>query len=174
MGNHQFQLSFSLRQEFLALSPHLTEDFLTGLHQPLVFLPLPVGLEHRRDRLEALKERMDTIKESSEAIVTYAALNAVGMASAEVESAVVRLLGAKATAVMTNVPGPREELYFTGKAIRSMMFWVPQSARLGLGVSILSYAGQVRLGVATDAGLVPDPDRIIAEFQTEIRDMLSG
>ena len=34
-------------------------------------------------------------------------------------------------------------------------------ARLGLGVSILSYAGQVRLGIATDSGLVPDPEAII-------------
>jgi len=54
------------------------------------------------------------------------------------------------------------------------MFWVPQSARLGLGVSILSYAGQVRLGVATDAGLVPDPDTIIADFQEEMEMMMTS
>jgi hypothetical protein len=54
-----------------------------------------------------------------------------------------------------------------------MMFWVPQSGRLGLGVSILSYAGQVRLGVATDAALVPDPHRIISSFQEEMEAMLA-
>ena len=73
---------------------------------------------------------------------------------------------------MTNVPGPRKEIYMAGKAVRSLMFWVPQSARLGLGVSILSYAGQVRLGIATDAVLAPDPGSIIAAFQEEMYAML--
>ncbi len=50
-----------------------------------------------------------------------------------------------------------------------MMFWVPQAAHLGLGVSILSYAGQVRLGVVTDVGLVPDPAALIEAFQDEMR-----
>jgi len=50
-----------------------------------------------------------------------------------------------------------------------VMFWVPQSGRLGLGISILSYAGGVMLGVATDEGLVPDPERIVAEFEKELR-----
>jgi len=134
----------------------------------LVFLALPVGVVDRSERLRELKRRMDEIKGSTEAVVTYAVLNAVGSASASVESLAVQFFGSKATAVMTNVPGPRQELYLAGKAMRSIMVWVPQSARLGLGVSILSYAGQVRLGVATDAGLVPDPSKIIEAFQDEM------
>jgi hypothetical protein len=102
-------------------------------------------------------------------VVTYAILNALGMTSPDVESMAVQFFGSKATAVMTNVPGPRETIYLAGTPMRSMMFWVPQSARLGLGVSILSYAGQVRLGVATDAGLIPNPQAIIAAFQDEMR-----
>jgi len=52
------------------------------------------------------------------------------------------------------------------------MFWVPQSGRLGLGVSILSYNGQVWLGTITDAGLVPDPDSIISAFHAEFDELL--
>jgi WS/DGAT/MGAT family acyltransferase len=140
----------------------------------LVFLALPVGVEDRIERLRELKRRMDEIKNSTEAVVTYAVLNAVGSASASVESLAVQFFGSKATAVMTNVPGPRQELYLAGKAMRSIMVWVPQSARLGLGVSILSYAGQVRLGVATDVGLVPDPGTIVEEFQQEMKAMMAG
>jgi diacylglycerol O-acyltransferase len=140
----------------------------------LVFLALPIGAPERSDRLRILKERMDAIKGSSEAIVTYAILNAIGMTTPMVETAAVRFFGTKATAVMTNVPGPRETLYLAGTPVRSLMFWVPQSARLGLGVSILSYAGQVRLGVATDTGLVPDPEAIIAAFHEEMRVMMTG
>jgi WS/DGAT/MGAT family acyltransferase len=151
---------------------HETEKL--GNRFGLVFLSLPVGEADRWRRLTILKQRMDEIKSSSEAVVTFAILNALGMTSPDVESAAVRFFGSKATAVMTNVPGPRETIYLAGAPMRSMMFWVPQSARLGLGVSILSYAGQVRLGVATDAGLIPDPQSIIAAFQDEMTAALAG
>jgi WS/DGAT/MGAT family acyltransferase len=139
----------------------------------LVFLSLPIGISDSDERLQVLKQRMDELKESTEAVVAYAILNALGMASPEIEGAAVRVFGAKATAVMTNVPGPRDPIYLAGAPMTSMMFWVPQSARLGLGVSILSYAGEVRLGVATDAGLIPDPEAIIAAFQDEMNEMLA-
>jgi WS/DGAT/MGAT family acyltransferase len=139
----------------------------------LVFLALPVGIADRSERLVELKRRMDKIKKSSEPMVIYAILNAVGLTGPKVESVALQLFGSKATGVMTNLPGPREEIFLAGKAMRSMMFWVPQSARLGLGVSILSYAGQVRLGVATDSGLVPDPEAIIEAFQEEMKAMMT-
>ncbi len=44
---------------------------------------------------------------------------------------------------------------------------MPQSGRLGLGISILSYAGGVMLGVATDEGLVADPEKIVEAFGQE-------
>ena len=140
----------------------------------LVFLALPVGIADRGERLIELKKRMDKIKKSSEPMVIYAILNAVGLTGPKVESVALQLFGSKATAVMTNLPGPREEIFLAGKAMRSMMFWVPQSARLGLGVSILSYAGQVRLGVATDSGLVPDPESIIRAFHEEMTAMMEN
>ncbi len=68
---------------------------------------------------------------------------------------------------MTNVMGPQQQIYLAGAPLDSFMFWVPQSGRLGLGVSILSYNDRVWLGVITDRGLVPDPERIIAAFETE-------
>ena len=139
----------------------------------LVFLALPIGIADRSERLVELKRRMDKIKKSSEPMVIYAILNAVGLTGPKVESVALQLFGSKATGVMTNLPGPREEIFLAGKAMRSMMFWVPQSARLGLGVSILSYAGQVRLGVATDSGLVPDPEAIIEAFQEEMKAMMA-
>ena len=40
-----------------------------------------------------------------------------------------------------------------------------------MGLSILSYAGDVRIGVATDAGLVPDPEALIAGMHAEFEVM---
>jgi hypothetical protein len=48
------------------------------------------------------------------------------------------------------------------------MFWVPQSGDIGMGVSILSYAGGVQFGLITDAGRVPDPERVVAGFAAEL------
>ena len=48
------------------------------------------------------------------------------------------------------------------------MFWVPCAGHLGLGVSLLSYAEQVWLGVQTDASLVPDPEVLLQGFSAEV------
>jgi hypothetical protein len=71
------------------------------------------------------------------------------------------------------VIGPKEELYLAGAPLEAIMFWVPQSGQMGLGVSILSYAGQVWLGVITDEGLVPDPEAIITAFHNEFEELLA-
>lgn len=139
----------------------------------LVFLPLPIGLEDVVERIAAVKERMQALKESPEAAALFTLLNAVGMAPAEIEQLLLTLFGMKATGVMTNVPGPREQLYMGGSPLDQIMFWVPQSGRLGLGVSIMSYNGEVLLGVATDASLVPDPERIIEGFHEEFAEMMT-
>jgi hypothetical protein len=59
-----------------------------------------------------------------------------------------------------------------GAPLRDIMFWVPQSGRLGLGVSIISYNGQVLVGIATDAGLVPDPVAIVGGFERSFAGMM--
>lgn len=137
----------------------------------LVLLPLPIGLKNPIRRLQALKQNMDAIKESAEAVVGFGILNALGMTPIQIERILTNFFAAKATAVMTNVPGPREVLYLAGKPLREIMFWVPQPAQLGMGISILSYAGNVIVGVATDAGLVPDPESIISDFNDEFEHM---
>jgi diacylglycerol O-acyltransferase / wax synthase len=133
----------------------------------LVFLSLPIGIRDPIKRMSELKRRMDAIKDSPEALVAFGILNTIGMTPVQIEDIIVKIFGMKGTAVMTNVPGPRQVIYLAGRPLRSLMFWVPQPGNLGIGVSILSYAGDVALGVATDAGLVPDPERIILDFHEE-------
>jgi WS/DGAT/MGAT family acyltransferase len=134
----------------------------------LVFLPLPVGIAEPERRLAELRRRMARLKRSAESVMVLGALRFLGMGPAAIQRLVVRILGGKATAVMTNVPGPREQLWFGGRPIRDIFFWVPQSGRLGIGISICTYAGAARLGVVTDQGLVPDPEAIVAAFHQEL------
>jgi diacylglycerol O-acyltransferase len=133
----------------------------------LVFLTLPIGIADPARRLRAIKKEMDELKVSPEALVSFGVLSLMGLAPVEVEQLGLRFFGSKATAVLTNVPGPRQPLYMAGQKIDKVMFWVPQSGHMGLGISILSYAGGVMLGIASDAGLVPDPERIVEGFKVE-------
>jgi diacylglycerol O-acyltransferase len=137
----------------------------------LVFLSLPVGIDDPVERLAELHRRSVALKRSAEPVVVYGILKLLGVVPLAVQRMVVRIFAAKTTAVMTNVPGPRQELYLAGKAIREIFFWVPQSGRVGLGISIFSYAGRVRLGLASDTGLVPDPELIVQGFHEEFEEL---
>jgi diacylglycerol O-acyltransferase len=138
-----------------------------------VFAPLPVGVADPVQRLEAVRRSMDGLKRSSQAPATFAAMRALGRTSPPVQRAVVGILAGRATAIMSNVVGPREPRYLAGVPLEALLFWVPKTGGLTLGVSILSYAGQVRLGVITDEGLVPDPEAIVAAFHTEFDELLA-
>ena len=83
-------------------------------------------------------------------------------------------LARKATAVMTNVPGPQQPLYMAGARIRRIMAWVPQSGDIGVGVSILSYSGGVQFGLITDKRLCPEPQRIIDRVRAGVREDRAG
>jgi len=49
---------------------------------------------------------------------------------------------------------------------------VPQSGDIGVGISILSYAGGVQFGLITDRRLVPQPQQIIDRFEPEFQKLL--
>jgi diacylglycerol O-acyltransferase len=133
----------------------------------LVFLSLPVDIADPAQRLCELRRRMDGLKGSYEAPAAWGILNAMGMSPKRIQEIAVDLFGTKGTAVMTNVMGPGVKLYLIGAPLEELMFWVPQSGRLGLGVSILSYNNRVWLGVMSDQGLVCDPEAILAGFYSE-------
>lgn len=143
-----------------------------GNHFGLVFLSLPLGIADPLARLAELRRRSAALRRSAEAAVVLLILRTIGRVPLAMQRLVVKIFATKATLVMTNVPGPNRTLYLAGKPIRDIFFWVPQSGRVGLGVSILSYDGTVRLGVGTDAGLVPDPQAIVAGFHEEFDELL--
>lgn len=149
----------------------LDEPLTLGNKFGLVFLELPVGVADPVERMEALKAHMDSLKASPEPMAIYALLNVVGMGPVEIENLLVTIFGTKATGVMTNVPGPRKQLYLGGSPLRDVMFWVPQSGRLGLGVSIISYNNKVLVGIVTDAGLIPDPESVVCAYEQSFAEM---
>jgi diacylglycerol O-acyltransferase len=138
-----------------------------GNYFGLVFLELPIGIRDPLERLMEVHAAMKQLKGSYQPILTLGLMAALGRMPATVESAAIDLLSTKATTVATNVPGPPEPLFLAGARIDRLIFWVPQSGAIGLGISILSYAGQVQFGLIADALRVPDPDAVAARFREE-------
>jgi diacylglycerol O-acyltransferase / wax synthase len=138
----------------------------------IVAVELPVGLENPLARLQEIHRRMEKLKSSYEPPVTLGLIEALGYAPQMVQDKVFDLLVSRATAVMTNVPGPQTPLFMAGSEIKQVLFWVPQTGTIGMGVSILSFNGRVQFGLITDRAMVPDPKAIVARFQPEFEQLL--
>jgi len=148
------------------------EDLKLGNHFGTVFLSLPLGIEDPVERLAEVRKRMGNIKASYEALASFGILNVIGMFPLFMQKIIVYIFTLKATGGMSNVPGPKETIYLAGSPLKHIMFWVPVAGLLGLGVSIISYDGEVMLGVATDTAIVKDPEIITQNFQKEVEILL--
>lgn len=137
----------------------------------LVYLCLPVSLADAYDRLLMTKRHMDVLKSSPEPFLVYQILGAIGTLPGDVARQATTWFAAKASAVLTNVPGPRQRIYFAGRPLKNLMFWVPQSGSIGMGISIISYNGGVLLGIMADEQLIAEPQRIIDGFERELLDL---
>jgi hypothetical protein len=124
-------------------------------------------MEDPLERLMIVRHRMLALKTSYEPAVTLALFDALGRLPKVVQDQLFDLLVSRATAVMTNVPGPTEFLTVAGSRLKQNLFWVPQTADTGMGVSIFSYAGEVQFGLITDAALTPDPEAVVSHFPEE-------
>jgi diacylglycerol O-acyltransferase / wax synthase len=133
----------------------------------LVPLVLPIGIGNPIERVYEVRRRMRALKGSYQPLLAFSLLAVAGLLIKPAQDMMLSLFAKKTTAVMTNVPGPREKLKFCGATLEQSMFWVPQSGDVGLGVSILSYGGGVQFGVITDRALCAEPQRIIDEFMPE-------
>ena len=146
-------------------------DISLGNEFALVFLSLPVSMADAYDRLMMTKRHMDVLKNSPEPFLVYQILGVIGTLPGDVAKQATSWFAAKASAVLTNVPGPRQQIYFAGMPLRDMIFWVPQSGTIGLGISLFSYNGKVMLGLMVDEHLVREPQHIITGFESELLDL---
>jgi diacylglycerol O-acyltransferase / wax synthase len=164
----RIMVPFNLRPLDQPLPRDLGNDFA------LILLALPVGIEDRAGRLREVKRRMDAIKDSHEGPISFGILSAIGMTPPQVEDRLIGFFTEKASAVVTNVPGPRETVYLAGTPVRGVLVWAPCSGSIGMTVSIFSYAGEVTVGFMVDTALLPDPQPLVAAFDAELRALCRG
>ncbi len=164
-------------QEIRAMVPvnlrPLEKAWQLGNRFGLAPLVLPVGIANPIERVYAVHARMNQLKGSYQPLLAFAVLSVAGLTIKPVQDAILGLFAKKATAVMTNVPGPAVPLKFCGSTLRQTMFWVPASGDIGVGVSILSYGGGVQFGLITDRKLCPHPQAVIDRFEPEFDQLLT-
>lgn len=130
----------------------------------LVLVNLPVALNSPHDQFNKVHDTMNRLKRSYQAQVSYSLLNIFGRGPDVLERILLEILSKKASAVMTNVPGPRRPVYLCGVRLAQPMFWVPQTGDIGVGLSIFSYHDSVQFGLISDKQLIQDPEFVVREF----------
>ncbi|HET9753295.1 MAG TPA: wax ester/triacylglycerol synthase domain-containing protein [Myxococcales bacterium] len=139
-----------------------------GNHFGLVFVKLPVGEATREAWLRQLKKRMGLVKASPTGPLAFEILRAFGAAGAAIERIGVGIFTDKASVMVTNVAGPQAHVRIAGQPLHSMMTWAPTSGHLAISVTLLSYAGELRIGIAADANLAVDPAELVRAFEHEL------
>lgn len=138
----------------------------------LVSLRLPIEAKSAVDRLLATKQRMDIIKTSAEPMVTATTVQILMMLPEFISRSLIDFFSRKATCVLSNVPGPLQTLYLGGQKIAEGIFWVPQRANIGVGLSIFSYGGGIRVGVYCDENVIPKPKEVVEKFEKNFRQLV--
>jgi len=140
----------------------------------LMLVSLPIEIDTSKARFQQIQNNMDELKRSYQAQVTCSLLDLFGRGPDILERRALAMLSNKASAVLTNVPGPREAVYLAGSKLRQPMFWVPQSGSIGIGMSIFSYAGSVQFGITVDQGIQACPDAIMDYFHDSFYELAAA
>ena len=70
--------------------------------------------------------------------------------------------------VVTNVPGPESNLYVIGGQLTDLVPIVPLAGNLTIGFAVLSYAGQLTVGVFADVEACPDVDVLSTKMKADL------
>lgn len=79
------------------------------------------------------------------------------------------------TSLQPRPPGPQKEISVWGDKIEDLLFWVPNRAPVGVGVSFASYMGVVKIGLNVDAALVRSRREVSlsgTRFKADLPDLL--
>ncbi len=144
-----------------------------GNHFALIAFEMPLNIEDRKQLLFEVNRRINRIKNSKEAVITFGVQRVISQTPERLNVFLTNFFANKAVGVLTNVPGPREQIALAGTPVEAMLGWAPCSGDQPMTICIFSYDGRVHVGFGTDATLVPDADRLPVIFAEEARALYS-
>jgi WS/DGAT/MGAT family acyltransferase len=142
-----------------------------------MFAELPVGIADPVERLHLIREQMEGLKESKQAVAGEVLTSLGGFAPPLLLAlggrAAMRFPQANLHTVTTNVPGPQFPLYALGRRMLEAFPYVPIANRVRIGVAIFSYLGTLNFGVTGDYDTAPDIEVLTRGIESGIRELLA-
>ena len=84
----------------------------------------------------------------------------------EIEERSLRLLSQKASTSLAILDGPTQTQLLCGQPIAQLLWWPALTGHTTLGISLVSYAGQVQFAISCDAALDTDATALAADMAT--------
>ena len=141
-----------------------------------VLARLPVGIEDPAERLSHIRQQMDGIKSSKQAVAGDALVRLSGFAPplllALGSRAMTRSLRLNMDTATTNVPGPQHPVHALGRRLLQSYPYVPIVGSLRIVVAIFSYDGELYFGVTGDRDHASDIDVLTTGIETDLADLL--
>jgi diacylglycerol O-acyltransferase len=125
-----------------------------------MFASLPVGIADPVERLDSVRQQMERLKRSQQAVAGQVLTSMSGFAPTMLLSLGLRVANRmpqrSVNTVTTNVPGPQEPLYAAGRRMLEVFPYVPLSGTVRVGVAIFSYDGALNFGATGDYDTMRD------------------
>jgi diacylglycerol O-acyltransferase / wax synthase len=142
-----------------------------------VFARLPVGIDDPAERLALIRDEMDDIKASGQAVAGDVLAQLSGFAPplllALGSRVATRSAGLNIDTATTNVPGPQRPVHALGRRLLESYPYVPIAGTIRIVVAIFSYDGGLYFGVTGDRDHAADIDVLTAGIEsglTELRE----
>jgi WS/DGAT/MGAT family acyltransferase len=141
-----------------------------------VFARLPVGIDDPVQRLATIREQMDGIKSSKQAVAGDVLAQLSGFAPplllALGSRAITRSARLNMDTATTNVPGPQQPVHALGRRLVESYPYVPIVGTIRIVVAIFSYDGGLYFGVTGDRDHAPDVDVLTAGIEAGLAALL--
>jgi WS/DGAT/MGAT family acyltransferase len=141
-----------------------------------VFARLPVGVDDQGERLKLIREQMDGLKSSKQAVAgdTLAQLSgfAPPLLLALGSRVMTRSLRLNMDTAATNVPGPQQPVHALGQKLLESYPYIPIVGTIRFVIGIFSYNGGLYFGVTGDRDHAPDIDVLTTGIETGLSQLL--
>ena len=141
-----------------------------------MYAPLPVGVTDPEERLALVREAMDGLKESGQAVGAEAITRLGDFAPPTIMSQAARLQARQRVfnLVVTNVPGPQMSLYLMGRRLEAVYPMVPLAGNQALGIALMSYDGRLDFGLLADYDAMSDLDLLAGDVADAIAELAAA
>lgn len=153
-----------------------SDSDVLGNRVSFVFAELPCEEQNPVRRLHRVASTMTQRKRDREFEGADLALKAAALTPTVVQRAIAKMVASPRTfnLIVSNIPGPAEQLYMKGCPLQAAYPVVPLADHHALSIGMTSVCDRACLGVYADGEAIPDAQRLAQDIDAEIAELLAG